>query len=240
MNPPPEGDVDRWRTLMEHFEAAADLPPDERRAYLESISHDSGVRQEVSRLLGKLEEPSVSEAPASMAANQRFGRYIVQHQLGRGGMGEVYAAQDTELDRTVALKVLSAERLGGPFGVERLIREARILSALNHPNIVTIHEIIPAGSAFAIVMERARASSIPAKPRPPVGRLPARSRRPTREGSFTGTSSPKMCSFARMAMSKCWISASPGASSLRRTPPPSVSRRARFDTCRPSSLAART
>ena len=65
--------------------------------------------------------------------------------LGRGGMGEVFLAQDTELDRRVALKFLSAETFGGRTGIDVLTREAKALSALNHPNIVTIHEVIQSG-----------------------------------------------------------------------------------------------
>ena len=73
----------------------------------------------------------------ALAAGTRLGRYEVRALLGRGGMGEVYLAHDTELSRPVALKLLSGE---GPDRRARLLREARAASALNHPGILTVHE----------------------------------------------------------------------------------------------------
>lgn len=131
---------------MEVFEAAAELPPSERRAFLESISDSSDVGREVLELLEKLEAPPVSSAATPTIKPERVGRYVVLERLGRGGMGEVYSARDTELDRTVALKFLATESIGGHSSVERLIREAKALSALNHPNIVTVHEVIQSGA----------------------------------------------------------------------------------------------
>src|SRR5205085_418788 len=87
--------------------------------------------------------------PAAPAA--RFGRYEIVAPIGHGGMGEVWAARDTELDRLVALKFLSPETVFRQE--EHLTREARAASALNHPNIVTVHEVIQHEHNPIIVME---------------------------------------------------------------------------------------
>lgn len=72
---------------------------------------------------------------------ERLGRYEVIRELGRGGMGAVYLARDDELNRRVALKILPAGLCRFPDAAERFLREARTISSLNHPNVLTIHEI---------------------------------------------------------------------------------------------------
>ncbi len=89
---------------------------------------------------------------ASMAAGQRIGPYQVLEKLGQGGMGVVYKAVDTRLDRTVALKVLSRPD-GSATDRSRFLREAKAASALNHPNIVTIYEYDSVDSLDFIAME---------------------------------------------------------------------------------------
>ncbi len=77
----------------------------------------------------------------TLAVGTLLSRYEIISLLGKGGMGEVYLARDTLLDRTVALKVLPEEFAGNERGMQRFMQEARAASALNHPNIITIHEI---------------------------------------------------------------------------------------------------
>ncbi len=81
------------------------------------------------------------------------GRYRLLEPIGRGGMGVVYSAEDPELDRTVALKFLRASNAGSAEANERFIREARSASALNHPNIVTVYDLIRTESGLAMAME---------------------------------------------------------------------------------------
>lgn len=86
-------------------------------------------------------------------AATKLGRYEIRAKIGAGGMGEVYLAQDTKLDRQVALKILSAEFAANQEHLRRFVREARITSALNHPNIITIYEIDEANSGHFIGTE---------------------------------------------------------------------------------------
>ena len=91
-------------------------------------------------------------------AHKKIGRYEICSQLGAGGMGEVYLANDTKLDRKVALKILPAEVVETPQGtasdrVRRFVQEARAVSALNHPNILTIYEIDEIDSEHFIATE---------------------------------------------------------------------------------------
>src|SRR5437870_12961408 len=69
------------------------------------------------------------------------GRYEIRSKIGEGGMGEVYLALDTELDRTVAIKILPQNLASDPQRLQRFVQEAKAASALNHPHILTIHEI---------------------------------------------------------------------------------------------------
>lgn len=89
----------------------------------------------------------------SLAPNTRLGRYEIRQLLGAGGMGEVYLAQDTELGRTVAIKLLSVALESNQERMQRFMQEARATSALNHPNILTIYEIGRADSVRFIAAE---------------------------------------------------------------------------------------
>lgn len=77
----------------------------------------------------------------SLATGTRLGRYEIRSPIGAGGMAEVYLAQDTKLERTVALKLLPADLASDEQRMRRFTQEAKAASALNHPNIITIYEI---------------------------------------------------------------------------------------------------
>ena len=88
-----------------------------------------------------------------LAAGQKLGPYEIGAPLGAGGMGEVYRAKDTRLGREVAIKILSAEFTSNPNRLERFEQEARSASALNNPNIITVHDVGSHNGASYIAME---------------------------------------------------------------------------------------
>ena len=145
---------ENWRTAWEIYSGARDLLPEERQPFLDSIQAEPDVLQEVLFLLDEPEEPALEVGPEHKAwlASFAIGRYKMLDYLGKGGVSEVYSAQDQQLGRIVALKFL----LPGTIGVcstERVMSEAKALSSLNHPNIVTVYEVIESASGLAIVME---------------------------------------------------------------------------------------
>jgi serine/threonine protein kinase/tetratricopeptide (TPR) repeat protein len=89
----------------------------------------------------------------ALSAGTKLGRYEIRSPLGAGGMGEVYLAQDTKLDRRVALKILPADVAAHLDRMKRFVQEAKAASALNHPNIITIHEIDETDSGHFIATE---------------------------------------------------------------------------------------
>jgi Tol biopolymer transport system component len=89
----------------------------------------------------------------ALAPGSKLGPYEIVAPLGAGGMGEVYRAKDTRLERTVAIKVLPADKVADPERKQRFIQEAQAASALTHPNIVTLHDIATADGTNYLVME---------------------------------------------------------------------------------------
>ena len=124
---------------------------------------DETLRQEAERLLasheqaaGFLETPAVlfdETAPTQDLEGQWLGCYQIAARIGTGGMGEVYRARDTKLNRDVAIKVLLPAVADDPDRLARFSREAQLLASLNHPHIAQIHGLEDAGGQHALVME---------------------------------------------------------------------------------------
>ena len=140
------------------FEQALDLPADQRSSFLEeACGSDISLQQELISLLafaeggseffddlahGILSNSSITPANRSdLLIGQRIAQYEVLEQLGSGGMGVVYKARDTRLDRIAALKFLNNTLSANRLARERFVLEAKAASALDHPNISTIYEI---------------------------------------------------------------------------------------------------
>ena len=106
----------------------------------------------------------------ALTAGIRLGPYEIRDQIGAGGMGEVYRATDTRLDRTVAIKVLPEHLASDPQRRERFEREARAVSSLNHPHICTLHDIGEQDGVHYLVMEYVEGDTL--QQRLEKGRLP--------------------------------------------------------------------
>jgi non-specific serine/threonine protein kinase len=144
-------DPERWRRIEQVYHSALERGAAEREGFLiEACQGDANLRREVESLLehngstGALVDRTAWAAVRDLAstqtilkAHEKLGPYEIVGLLGTGGMGEVYSAVDTRLGRKVAIKI-SQERFSGRFE-----REARAISALNHPNICTLHDVGP-------------------------------------------------------------------------------------------------
>ena len=98
-----------------------------------------------------------------LANGVKLGPYEIIAPLGAGGMGEVYRAKDTRLDRTVAIKVLPQHLADTPEARQRFEREARAVSALNHPNICTLYDVGSQNGAEYLVMEYLEGETLAAR-----------------------------------------------------------------------------
>jgi len=157
----------QWKNCLEIFEAAIERTCGERAALIErTCQGDEALRRKVELLLKYHEQlgdfiakPAFHIAPELLIDDpaaligRELGCYRLEAVAGRGGMGVVYLARDERLGRKVALKLLSQGLVAPEAQVERLRDEARTASTLNHPNIVTIHEIGQVNSTLYIATE---------------------------------------------------------------------------------------
>jgi Tol biopolymer transport system component/tRNA A-37 threonylcarbamoyl transferase component Bud32 len=163
---------ERLRQIEEMYHLAREREPGERTDFLaEACKDDEDLRREVESLLAAnrsggcfLDQPVMLKAAGILASQQsgseyrlatglELGPYVIEARLGSGGMGEVYRARDKRLHRTVALKVLPQRLADTPGLRQRLEREAKAISSLNHPQICTLYDIGREGEVDYLVME---------------------------------------------------------------------------------------
>lgn len=155
---------ERWQQIKQIFNSAVRYEITERAAFLsDACAGDDALRKEVESLVEAYEKdgsfidlPAYARLfsdPAELKTGQSLGPYVIDSFIGRGGMGQVYLATDTRLNRKVALKLLPSSVTKDPERTRRFEQEARAASALNHPNIITIYEIAEADSALMIAAE---------------------------------------------------------------------------------------
>ena len=148
---------EQWQQIDQLLHASLERAPDERAAWLATACNgDAALQHEVATLLAEYEkedEKINEQPPPPTLIGQQIGHYRIEALLGKGGMGEVWRARDTHLSRAVAFKILPAEFAQDTDRLRRFELEARAISALNHPNIITIHEIGQANEQHYIITE---------------------------------------------------------------------------------------
>ena len=160
----------QWQQVKTIVQTALEIEPEKRARFVaENCSDDLNLRREVESLLASYESAGdFIEAPAfidkiemlaskdsstELKTGERVGRFEIRSLIGRGGMGAVYLAKDTRLNRKVALKALPEKLTTDEQSKQRFIREAKATSALNHPHIITIYDIVSDGERDFIAME---------------------------------------------------------------------------------------
>jgi Tol biopolymer transport system component len=165
-------DRERWQQIDKLLSSALQVQPEQRKAFLDgACAGDDILRREVEGLLSFhkkagsfMESPALDVAAKAFARKAESGRtvnligrtilhYRVAEKIGKGGMGEVYRAEDTVLGRQVAIKVLPDIFAADPERLARFEREARLLASLNHPNIASIHGLEQADGKRLLVLE---------------------------------------------------------------------------------------
>lgn len=164
---------ERWQRIDDLLQQAVRRPRHERAAFLDEVCADEVARQEVESLISFHEqadnflEVPAFEAAAGFLADQpeslvglAVGPYKIGRLLGAGGMGEVYLAEDTKLDRKVAIKFLPAYLEADELSKRRLIREAKSAAKLDHPNICATYEVAEEAGRSFIVMQYVQGESL--------------------------------------------------------------------------------
>lgn len=160
---------ERWEQISEIYANALELDPDERNEFLKTAcAGDEALRREVESLLAAdaaagdfIAEPILKNAPpifapetaASSLIGKKLGHYQIVSRLGVGGMGEVYLAKDTRLNRPVALKTLPVSLSNHPDYLQRFQIEAEAAATLNHPHVATIYSVEKIENQPVITME---------------------------------------------------------------------------------------
>jgi serine/threonine protein kinase len=162
---------ERWQQVRKVLHDAMQMDEAERSVFLDSqCATDPSLRVELNELLAAegelgssfLESPALAQAAVHtdnsatgtvLAVGTKLGPHVVQALIGAGGMGEVYRARDTRLDRTVAIKIISASHSSDVASLQRFEREARAISSLQHPNICTLYDVGQQDGTHYLVME---------------------------------------------------------------------------------------
>jgi eukaryotic-like serine/threonine-protein kinase len=165
---------ERWQRLKALFEEAMDKDASGRAAFLDqACGTDTSLRREVEDLLDTRDDDSFLEKPAYEVAPELFesetegafigrnlGPYEITGTIGRGGMGIVFLARDTRLDRQVAIKMLAPKYTRDAQQRERLRREARAVASLSHPGIATVYSLEEYGDSLYMVSEYVRGRTL--------------------------------------------------------------------------------
>ena len=142
-----------WERAKALLAEAATIPAADRERFVIEHCSDPELRREVLELLASPAPLTGIVAGHALQPGSRVGPYAIEALLGSGGMGEVYKARDSTLNRSVAIKVLPNPLADDPDRLSRFRREAQILATLNHPNIAQIHGFEESGGVAALVME---------------------------------------------------------------------------------------
>ncbi|HEX8734316.1 MAG TPA: protein kinase, partial [Pyrinomonadaceae bacterium] len=171
---------EKWEQISEIYHSALEIDSSERRrAFVEeACADDESLRREVESLLAAnselgdfIAEPVVKDiaplltlenAPSVSLAGKSLGHYRVVSRIGSGGMGEVYLAKDSKLNRSVAIKTLPVSLSSDPNHLRRFQTEAKAAATLNHPNVATVYSVEESGGQPFITMEYVAGKSLDA------------------------------------------------------------------------------